>query len=62
MMRWFARMNRALSVYGFLVAWFESASRDGTISAAELADGVQGLLEEMGYSDRIKVEPLELRE
>lgn len=56
-MKWFIRMNRALAVYGFLVAWFEDASRDGKLTAQEIAEGVAGLVDELGYGDRLTVEP-----
>lgn len=50
---------KALQMGGMLLAWFESASADGKLTAAEIADGVSMLLQAAGYADKITVDPLQ---
>ena len=53
MRRWF----QALAVMGFLTEWFTRASRDGVLSAVEIAEAVSMLISMMGYDGKIKVDP-----
>lgn len=56
-MKWFLRIDRAVTVLMFLARWFRGASRDGRLTIPEVAEGVSQLVHLAGFDGQIKVDP-----